>query len=186
MGRLVVVIPLREGTTAEVRALLTGGPPVELSEGDLDSYAAFVSSRDILSAFRNNPPLSHVTTFGGHPVSCAAGHAALNVLMEENLPDRALEIGQHIRRRIVHTLIREVRGLGCMLGMELISRKVTERVAGRCLEAGVLLGWTLHSDTVVRLAPPLNIPMEVLDEALDIILEQVSAVEPVQKILGSE
>jgi acetylornithine/N-succinyldiaminopimelate aminotransferase len=104
---------------------------------------AFVSSRDILSAFRNNPPLSHVTTFGGHPVSCAAGHAALNVLMEENLPDRALEIGQHIRRRIVHTLIREVRVLGSMLGMELMSRKVSERVAGRCLEAGVLLGWTL-------------------------------------------
>jgi hypothetical protein len=67
MGRLVVVIPLREGTTAEVRALLTGGPPVELSEGDLDSYAAFVSSREA------------VLVLNGPVVNPGAGGAWLDV-----------------------------------------------------------------------------------------------------------
>jgi acetylornithine/N-succinyldiaminopimelate aminotransferase len=64
-----------------------------------------------------------------------------------------------------------VRGRGAMLGMELASRAVTERVVGRCLERGVLLGWTLHSNTLVRLAPPLNIPFDVLDEALGVVLD---------------
>ncbi len=138
---------------------------------------AFVSSPEIMATLRTDPPLSHVTTFGGHPVSCAAAHAALSVLLEERLPARAAEIGQRIRRTLRHPLIREVRGRGAMLGMELVRRDVTERVVGRCLERGVLLGWTLHSDTLVRLAPPLSIPLDVLDEALSIILDELNREE---------
>lgn len=135
---------------------------------------AFIASPEIMQVLRREPPLSHVTTFGGHPVSCAAAAAALRVMLEEKLPERALEVGEHIRRRLQHPLIREVRGRGAMLGMDLVDRKVTERVVGYCLERGVLLGWTLHSNTLVRLAPPLNIPMEVLDEALEAILEALN------------
>lgn len=138
----------------------------------------FVSSPEILASFRTHPPLSHVTTFGGHPVSCAAAHAALRVLLEENLPARAGEVGARIRKRLVHPLIREVRGVGALLGMELVSREVTERVVNRCLERGVLLGWTLHSDTLVRIAPPLNIPYDVLDEALGIIFDSLECEDP--------
>ncbi|HET6567547.1 MAG TPA: aspartate aminotransferase family protein, partial [Rhodothermales bacterium] len=134
---------------------------------------AFVSSPDIFASFRNDPPLSHVTTFGGHPVSCTAAHAALRVLLEENLPARAIDVGTRIRERLVHPLIREVRGVGAMLGMELAGRDVTERVVNCCLDRGVLLGWTLHSDTLVRIAPPLNIPYDVLDEALGIIFDSL-------------
>jgi acetylornithine/N-succinyldiaminopimelate aminotransferase len=134
---------------------------------------AFISSREILSTFRTNPPLSHVTTFGGHPVSCAAALATLQVIIEEGLPDRAAFIGEVVRRRLVHPLVREVRGLGAMLGMELVDPEATARVVGRCLDHGVLLGWTLHSDTLVRIAPPLNIADEDLDEALGIIFESL-------------
>ncbi|MDX1548771.1 MAG: aspartate aminotransferase family protein [Rhodothermales bacterium] len=136
---------------------------------------AFIAAPEILATLRRDPPLSHVTTFGGHPVSCAAAEAALRVLLAEDLPSRAVEVGRRVRARLRHPLIREVRGRGAMLGMELQSRAFTERVVGRCLERGVLLGWTLHSNTLVRLAPPLNIPLDVLDAALDVILEALEA-----------
>lgn len=132
---------------------------------------AFVSSGRILSVIRNEPPLSHVTTFGGHPVSCAAGHAALQVILDERLSDRANEIGARMRKMLVHDHIVEIRGRGAMLGMELRDAALTAAVVSQCLAKGVLLGWTLHSDTLVRLAPPLNIPMVVLEEACSTILQ---------------
>ena len=130
-----------------------------------------------MDVLRRDPPLSHVTTFGGHPVSCAAAFATLQVLLEENLPARAETVGQRVRERLDHPLIREVRGRGAMLGMELVSRDVTQQVVERCLDAGVLLGWTLHSNTLVRIAPPLNLPLDVLDAALDTMLEALDTVQ---------
>ena len=137
---------------------------------------AFISSPEILGVLRRDPPLSHVTTFGGHPVSCAAAFATLQVLLEENLPERAQTIGQRVRERLDHPLIREVRGRGAMLGMELVDRDVTQQVVERCMGRGVLLGWTLHSNTLVRIAPPLNIPVDVLDDALGTILDALDTV----------
>ena len=134
---------------------------------------AFIASPEIFVTFRRDPPLSHVTTFGGHPVSCAAALATLRVLLEEDLPSRARQIETQVRAGLVHPRIRHLRGRGAMLGMELVDQAVTERVVRRCLERGVLLGWTLHSDTLVRLAPPLTIPFEVLDEALGIIVDSL-------------
>ncbi len=137
---------------------------------------AFVSSAKIMDTLRRNPPLSHVTTFGGHPVSCAAASGALAVLLNEGLPARAIELEEHIRARLQHNLIVEIRGMGAMMGMELSSSRAAEEVARYCLNHGLLLGWTLHSDRVVRLAPPLNVPLEVLDEALDIMLSALHQV----------
>ena len=134
---------------------------------------AFLSSPEIFATFRHDPPLSHVTTFGGHPVSCAAAHAALQVLLDEDLPARALQIEQRVRATLAHRLIGDLRGRGAMLGMDLVDPPTTERVVQRCLQRGVLLGWTLHSNTLVRLAPPLNIPFDLLDTALGIIIESL-------------
>ncbi len=131
----------------------------------------FVSSPEIMQAFRNNPPLSHVTTFGGHPVSCAAAEANLKVLLKQNLAERAQKIGRHIRNKLVHRQIKEVRGRGAMLGMDLINAEVTAAMVTFCLEKGVLLGWTLHANSLVRIAPPLTIPFDVLDEALTIMCD---------------
>jgi acetylornithine/succinyldiaminopimelate/putrescine aminotransferase len=149
-----------------VAKAMSGGMPM----------GAFISSPEILGVLRRDPPLSHVTTFGGHPVSCAAAFATLQVLMEENLPARAKVVGQHVRERLDHPLIREVRGRGAMLGMELVSRDVTQQMVAHCLDDGVLLGWTLHSNTLVRIAPPLNIPLDVLDAALDTMRDALDAV----------
>ena len=131
---------------------------------------AFVASSEIMEVLRRDPPLSHVTTFGGHPVSCAAALATLQVMIEEDLPRRARKIEAHIRCRLRHPLIRDLRGRGAMLGIELPDAVLTMNVVRRCLAGGLLLGWTLHSGSLVRLAPPLNIEERVLDEALEILL----------------
>ena len=136
---------------------------------------AFVSRAEIMDVFRRDPPLSHVTTFGGHPVSCAAADAALNVIQDENLVERALQIEEKLRNRLDHPAVAEIRGMGCLLGMELNDAASTRAVVSRCLENGVLLGWTLHSDSLVRIAPPLNIPFPVLEEAADTIVEALDS-----------
>jgi acetylornithine/N-succinyldiaminopimelate aminotransferase len=137
---------------------------------------AFISSTEIFGTLRSNPPLSHVTTFGGHPVSCAAAHAALSVLLEERLPQRARTIETIIRNKMDHPMIDEIRGRGCMLGLQLRNREVTEAFVHHAMDGGVLLGWTLHSNSLVRLAPPLNISVEALDEALEVMSESLDRV----------
>jgi len=74
-----------------------------------------------------------------------------------------------------HPLVTAVRGRGAMLGLELVDAETTARVVGQCLDDGVLLGWTLHSDRLVRLAPPLNIPEDVLHDALATIRRALDA-----------
>ena len=138
---------------------------------------AFVSSAETMAVLKTDPPLSHVTTFGGHPVSCAAGAAALDVIVTDRLSERAFSIEKRIRARLKHPLIREIRGRGAMLGMVLASPAVTEEVVMNALENGVLVGWTLHSDTLVRLTPPLNIQFDILDEAVDVLIEALDAAQ---------
>jgi len=95
----------------------------------------FISSRAILGSLKNNPPLSHVTTFGGHPLSCAAAHASLQVILEEKLIARATEIEETIRRVLKHDHILEIRGKGAMLGLQLKSQKITQGFVEACLES---------------------------------------------------
>ncbi len=139
---------------------------------------AFISSAERFQALRRDPPLSHVTTFGGHPVSCAAALAAFRVLLDEALPARARAIEKRIRERLQHPAIIELRGRGAMLGMQLRDAGLTARTVQRCLEEGVLLGWTLHSDCLARIAPPLTIPFDVLDDACRAIVRALDAAEP--------
>jgi len=136
---------------------------------------AFVASRELMATFRNDPPLGHVTTFGGHPVSCAAARATLRVLQTEQLPERAKRIETIVREQLKHPAIVEIRGRGAMLGMLLDDGDRTARVVERCLKDGVLLGWTLHSNSLVRIAPPLNISEAVLKDALGVITSALEA-----------
>jgi acetylornithine/N-succinyldiaminopimelate aminotransferase len=120
---------------------------------------AFVGSRAVMGTLAHDPPLAHVTTFGGHPVSCAAGLAALDVLLRDDLPARAARLGARLLealRPLVGTggLV-SVRGLGLLLGLEFADAAACARFAARAFAGGLVLNWTLHRDTVVRLAPPL-------------------------------
>ena len=134
---------------------------------------AFVASAELMSVLSHDPPLGHVTTFGGNPVCCAAALASLDVLERESLPARAHALGADLLARLRALVGRgglvEVRGLGMLLGLEFSDAAATQRFVAECFARGVLLGWTLHHDRVVRLAPPLNIAADDLDDALQAI-----------------
>ena len=134
----------------------------------------FVSSTKVFQSFKYDPPLNHVTTFGGHPVSCAAAHANLKELLDGGYLQRAQKIEEIIKSTLKGEGIKEVRGVGAMLGLELETRDLTENVVNHCFEKGILLGWTLHSNTLVRLAPPLIITDDQLKFVTSTIMEGIS------------
>lgn len=131
---------------------------------------AFVSSKKIFEAFMYHPPLNHVTTFGGHPVSCAAALANLKELLEGDYLAKAKLIEVKIKERLTGKGIVEVRGKGAMLGLQLESSQLTKAVVEQCFSLGIMLGWTLHSDTLIRLAPPLIIEEDLLNDVLTVIM----------------
>jgi len=134
---------------------------------------AFISTPEIMATLSTDPPLAHVTTFGGHPVCCAAGLASLEVILQEQLPQRALVTGEEFLQRLQSLLgmggFCGVRGRGLLLGMDFSTPEATKRFAHDCFTAGVILGWTLHQDTVIRLAPPLIISSVEIDRAVAIV-----------------
>lgn len=139
----------------------------------------FVASDELFECFKKDPALCHVTTFGGHPVSCAAAKANLEVLLDIDAGKAAKKIENQVKSTLIHPAIVEVRGKGAMLGMELISKELTEKVVTELLNSHhIMLGWTLHSNTLVRIAPPLNIEEQTLQNALDIILSCIQKFHP--------
>ncbi len=131
---------------------------------------AFVSSPEILACLANDPPLGHVTTFGGNPVCCAAALASLDILEEQSLPERSALMGRSLLERLQQLVGRgglvEVRGLGMLIGLEFESPGDCACFVEGCRMREVLLGWTLHEDRVVRLAPPLILSEEESNEAV--------------------
>jgi len=140
---------------------LGGGMPI----------GAFVSSNQIMSALSENPILGHITTFGGHPVCCAAGLAALETLLDENLIAQVAEKEALFRQLLAHPAIREVRGKGLLLAAELESFDLNKKVIDRCIENGVIVDWFLHCSNSMRIAPPLVITQQEITKACNVIIE---------------
>jgi len=143
---------------------LGGGMPI----------GAFVSAKHIMDALKENPILGHITTFGGHPVCCAAGLAALEVLLEENLIAAVSEKEALIRRLLVHPAIKEIRGKGLMLAIEFESFELNKKIIDRCIANGVITDWFLHCSNSMRIAPPLIITADELKHACEVILNAIN------------
>lgn len=134
---------------------------------------AFVSSLEIMSVLKENPILGHITTFGGHPVSCAAGLANLEVILEEKLVDDVARKESLFRVKLQHPEIKEIRGKGLMLSIQLSSFKQVANVSKRCVEKGIIIDWFLHCDTAMRIAPPLIISDDEIIKACETIIEAI-------------
>jgi len=131
---------------------------------------ALCGSDGLVGEFSHDPPLGHITTFGGHPLSCAAGLASLEAILSENLAGRAREMGEAIVTRIKALgapEIAEVRGIGLLIGIEFHDAAIAHRFVAATIANGVVINWTLNAEKVVRLAPPLNIRDDEVDFALD-------------------
>lgn len=137
---------------------------------------AFISSKEIMDTLTNNPILGHITTFGGHPVSCAASLATLNTLVESNLINEVEEKGQLFRKLLQHPSIKNIHGLGLLLSVEFESHDYMFKIIERCFANGVITDWFLFSDNRMRLAPPLIITNEQIEESCALILKSINEV----------
>ncbi len=137
---------------------------------------AFISSRERMELLTHDPVLGHITTFGGHPIACVAGLAALEVLLEEDLIANAARMGEVFKQQLVHPNIKEVRGLGLMLAVDLGDADAVQRVVMGCLEKGVLGFWFLSCPESFRVAPPLVIGTAEIGMASRAVLAELEAI----------
>lgn len=140
---------------------LGGGMPI----------GAFIANKEVMGVLKENPILGHITTFGGHPVSCSAGLANLEVILEEELVKDVNKKGELFRTLLVHPLIKEVRGKGLMLSIQLDSFEQVEKVSTLCRARGVVIDWFLHCETAMRIAPPLIIKEEEIHTVCKTIID---------------
>ncbi len=131
---------------------------------------AFISSREVMSKLTFDPPLGHITTFGGHPVSCAAGLAAQTYIEQQDLMKHALQMEKRYRNGLTHPLIRGVRGKGLFLSVVLSEGVDVERFICRAFENGLVIDQFLFSDDSFRIAPPMIISQREVDDSIQRIL----------------
>ncbi|MBB2149392.1 aspartate aminotransferase family protein [Pedobacter gandavensis] len=137
---------------------------------------AFISSTEIMRSLATNPILGHITTFGGHPVSCAAGLATLQTIQNENIVDGVTEKGALFKKLLIHPAIKEVRGQGLMMAIEFESFEINKKIIDACIADGIISDWFLHCSNSMRVAPPLIITEAEIEYACEVILRNVTAV----------
>lgn len=136
---------------------------------------AFMASQRIMKVLKTNPILGHITTFGGHPVSCAASLAALRVTIDEHLPEAAVAKGELFKSLLIHPEIKEMRGKGLMLAAEMESFDKLKATIDRCIALGVVTDWFLFCDNSMRIAPPLTITEAQIREACATIIQVLNS-----------
>jgi predicted acetylornithine/succinylornithine family transaminase len=142
----------------------------------------FIARPEVMDKL-TDPPLAHMTTFGGHPVSCAAGLASLKIIQRDKLVERSARLGDQIQARLKemqkkYNVIIDVRGRGMMIGLEFATADLTKAIVGRAQDLGVILSWSIYAGGTVRVAPPLNISEEDIDRGLAIIEQAIKDVQP--------
>ena len=132
--------------------------------------AGVISSHEIMSCLIKNPSLGHITTFGGHPMSCAAAFANLEILLQDHLIGSVKMKEAFIKSKLEnHPVIKEIRSAGLMMAVEVKSRKYLKHIVAKSFELGLIVDWFLFNNRSFRLAPPLIITMEELSEACNIL-----------------
>jgi len=134
---------------------------------------AFISSKEIMQALTVNPVLGHISTFGGHPLSCAASLATLRVIQEENLLNDIEEKEKLFRELLQHPAIKSVRSKGLMMAVEFESYAVLKPVIDTAIELGILTDWFLFCDSAMRIAPPLTISKDEIREACSKLVQAI-------------
>jgi acetylornithine/N-succinyldiaminopimelate aminotransferase len=133
---------------------------------------AFIADKKMMDHFTDQPVLGHITTFGGHPVCCSAGNAAMEVLLKENfevIPKEKLFLSL-----LHHEKIISVRSFGLWMAVEFVSFEICKKIIDHCIEKGVFTDWFLFAPNCLRISPPLVISEHQIREACSILLEAIS------------
>lgn len=145
---------------------LGGGMPI----------GAFISSREIMDHLTFDPMLGHITTFGGHPVNCAAALATLEVIEDEQLLDQVESKGQLLESLIQHPAVKTIRRIGLMFAIDLENEELVYKMVDRCLDKGLITFFFLSHPSSFRIAPPLTISDEEIRESGRIMMEVLSEI----------
>ena len=138
---------------------------------------AFIASKELMSKLTFDPPLGHITTFGGHPVSCAAGLAAQKVVEEEGLMEHALKMEKRYRYGLKASFDYRYPGKGLFLAVVLEKGVDVSRFISRAFENGLVIDQFLFSDDSFRIAPPLIISDNEVDETVERILATLNGLD---------
>jgi acetylornithine/succinyldiaminopimelate/putrescine aminotransferase len=132
---------------------------------------AFIADKKIMDSLTHHPVLGHINTFGGHPVCCAAGLAAFNILLEENLVDGVKRKEELFRSSLQHPAIKNISSFGLMIAVEFDGFDTNKKIIDACIEKGVFTDWFLFASHALRIAPPLNISEQDISHACTVISE---------------
>ena len=136
----------------------------------------FVSSKENMKALTYNPELGHITTFGGHPVSCAAALASLELISDDKLLNQLEKKGQLFEHLLSHSLVKEIRRKGLFFAIELETADLVQQVVEGCKERGVLTFWFLSNPQSFRIAPPLIITEQEIKASCEVIIEVMNSI----------
>lgn len=183
-GALLIFDEIQTGTgrTGKLYAFMSYGVTPDIlctakSFGGGMPLGAFIASDEIMSTLKTNPVLGHITTFGGHPVCCAAGLAALEYLLDNNIMDGVERKGRLYEELLAGVpAIKSIRRTGLLLGVEFEDAELTARIVGEAVDSGLLTEWFLFHETALRIAPPLTITESEIKESCDILKEVIERV----------
>ena len=140
---------------------------------------AFISDKKIMDAFTDNPVLGHITTFGGHPVCCAAGMAAMKVLLAEEIMHSISKKEKLFLSLLTPyrdgngSKIKAIRSFGLWLAIEFDSFETNKKVIDACIANGVLTDWFLFASSCLRISPPLTISEDQIKRSISIIIQAI-------------
>jgi acetylornithine/succinyldiaminopimelate/putrescine aminotransferase len=135
---------------------------------------AFVSSHKIMHSLTYQPALGHITTFGGHPVCCAAALASLQLIIEEKLYQAIPEKSALFKGYLSHLKpVKAIRRKGLMIAIEFEDTDFNFKCIRKCIEKGVIVDWFLFCDTAMRISPPLIITEREIEKACEIIATSI-------------
>jgi len=159
------------GVTPDIVLLgkaLGGGMPI----------GAFVSDKKIMDAFSTNPVLGHITTFGGHPVCCAAGRESLKIIKElfEVEPDFVHRKSALFTKQLKHNAIKKVSAYGLLIAVHFDNYDINKKIIDQCIVNGAFTDWFLFADNALRIAPPLIISEEEILEACNLVIQSINEV----------
>jgi acetylornithine/succinyldiaminopimelate/putrescine aminotransferase len=134
---------------------------------------AFISSHEIMKCLTHDPMLGHITTFGGNPVCCASALATLQVIEEEKLVDQVEAKGKLFEKYLRHERIKEIRRIGLLFAIDFDSAEIVSRIVEEGKKRGVICYWFLSHPYSFRIAPPLTITSEQIEESCNLILQAI-------------
>lgn len=136
---------------------------------------AFITSRKSMQALTDQPVLGHITTFGGHPVSCAAGMAAMQTLLEGGMISEVKQKEALFRSLLVHPRIKALRSFGLWLAVEFDSFDINKKVIDTCIQQSVLTDWFLFDTNSLRICPPLIVSEQEIRHSSQIIIRSIES-----------